>query len=101
MFSSLGSMYSKIQWEERSKLKPLAKWLHAFYSSHAEPEPIHIKKIMQLSGSKTKSFKHFKSNLKSSLKELINIGFLDNSLYIDPEFYLHVTRVKITYKRVS
>src|SRR3990167_9816790 len=55
LYSELGKMYSKIHWEQRKKLKPLAKWLHAFYSSHAEPEPVHIDRLMELCGSKMKS----------------------------------------------
>lgn len=100
LFCELGKQYSKIQWEQRKKLKPLAKWLHAFYSSHAEPEPIHLMRLMALCGSKTKNIKHFKENLKAALLELIHVGFLTPDVFIDEHFFLIVTRTKTAYKQV-
>jgi len=94
LFGELGKMYSKIHWEQRKKLKPLAKWLHAFYSSHAEPEPIHLDRLMELCGSKMKSLKHFKANLKNSIIELVKIHFIDPNVFIDENSFLHVTRTK-------
>lgn len=101
LFGELGRMYSKIHWNQRKKLKPLAKWLHAFYSSHAEPEPIHILRLMALSGSKTKSLKHFKENLRDAFLELIQIGFLNPDVLIDENYFVSVSRVRDAYKRVS
>ena len=92
LFGELGKMYSKIHWEQRKKLKPLAKWLHAFYSSHAIPEPIHLDRLMQLCGSKMKTVKHFKSNLRNSMIELVKISFIEPDVYIDENAFLHVTR---------
>lgn len=100
LFSELGKQYSKIQWEQRKKLKPLAKWLHAFYSSHAEPEPIHLMRLMALCGSKTKNMKHFKENLRAALLELIHVGFLTHDVFVDEHYYLIVTRTKTAYKQV-
>jgi len=100
LFSELGKQYSKIQWEQRKKLKPLAKWLHAFYSSHAEPEPIHLMRLMALCGSKTKNIKHFKENLRTALLELIYVGFLTPDVFIDEHYFLIVTRTKTAYKQV-
>ncbi len=94
LFGELGKMYSKIHWEQRKKLKPLAKWLHAFYSSHAKPEPIHLSRLMELCGSKMKTVKHFKANLRESLIELVRIGFLDPDVFIDENQFLHVVRTK-------
>ncbi len=101
LFAVLGRMYSKINWEQRKKLKLLAKWLHAFYSTHADPKPIHISKLMELSGSKTKEFKHFKAMLINALIELVKIGFLEQDIFIDKKFYVHVNRKKLAYKWVS
>ena len=100
LFRELGRMYSKIHWDQRKNLNPLAKWLHSFYSSHAEPEPIHLSRIMELTGSKTKQLKHFKENLRTALLELIKIGFLKNDAFIDHQHYLLVSRVKESYKQV-
>lgn len=101
LFSELGKMYSKIHWEQRKKLKPLAKWLHAFYSSHAEPEPIHLLRLMALSGSKTKNIKHFKEIARDAFLELIQIGFLNNDVCIDEHYFVSVSRVKESYKQVG
>lgn len=75
LFGNIGETYSKIHWEQRKKLGPLAKWLHSFYSSHADPAPILVSRIMKLSGSKTKSHRHFKPLLRRALFELTKIGF--------------------------
>ncbi|OGT32624.1 MAG: hypothetical protein A3C44_04510 [Gammaproteobacteria bacterium RIFCSPHIGHO2_02_FULL_39_13] len=100
LYSELGKMYTKVQWEQRKKLGPLAKWLHSFYSSHAEPDPIHLMRLMSLSGSKTKSIKHFKPILRNALKELMIVGFLTQDVFIDEQYYLVVTRSKEAYKQV-
>ncbi|MCX7122005.1 MAG: plasmid replication initiator TrfA [Gammaproteobacteria bacterium] len=100
LFSDLGKMYSKIHWEQRKKLKPLAKWLHAFYSSHAEPEPIHLLRLKELSGSKTKSLKHFKEIARDAFFELVQIRFLNPDVCIDERFFVTVSRVKEAYKQV-
>lgn len=70
------SQYSKVLWEQRQKLTPLAKWLHAFYSSHADPYGIKIQTIHKICGSKMKNLKHFKPILKESLHEMMKVGFL-------------------------
>lgn len=93
LFGRLGQTHSKIHWEQRSKLKPLAKWLHSFYSSHAEPMPILATKLKQLSGSKMKTLRHFKPTLRSALMELHKIGFLSD-FYIDMRNNVYVTRIK-------
>ncbi|OGT39929.1 MAG: hypothetical protein A3E81_02080 [Gammaproteobacteria bacterium RIFCSPHIGHO2_12_FULL_36_30] len=101
LYSELGKMYSKIHWDQRKQLKPLAKWLHAFYSSHAEPEPIPLLKLMSLSGSKTKNTKHFKEMLRDAFLELVRIGFLNNDVCIDEHYFVSVSRVKEKYKLVE
>ena len=87
------SLYTKIHWEQRMKLKPLAKWLHAYYSSHARPLPVPVAVLMKASGSKSKTFSHFKEQLKSSLSELAIIGFIKNDYFIDASNKLFVNRI--------
>ena len=67
-----------IDWDERLLLrkKPLAQFLHGYFSSHTKPYPITIEKIQQLSGSRTKRLAKFKENLKIALDELVLISFL-------------------------
>jgi hypothetical protein len=64
--------WTALDWEQRQKLrsKPLALWLHGFYSSHAKPFPIKVETLHQLSGSTTKNLRHFKANLKVALVDL-------------------------------
>jgi hypothetical protein len=53
--------------------KPLALWLHAFYSTHAKPYPIKVETLHRLCGSATKCLRAFKQNLKAALDELCSI----------------------------
>jgi len=88
-----GMLYSKILWEQRTKLNPLAKWLHSYYSSHAEPFTIKVVTIHAACGSKTKALKHFKPMLRNSLHDLVLIGFLEDC-WIDARNLVHVIRKK-------
>lgn len=69
-----------IDWDERLQLrkKPLAQFLHGFYSSHKSPYPVKVESLLQLSGSSIKQLWKFKQNLKTALDELVKIGFLEN-----------------------
>lgn len=67
---------TRIEWEQRLTLKPLAKWLHSFYASHREPYPYRVATLHQLCGSKTARLSHFRSSLKDSLEELVAAAFL-------------------------
>jgi len=68
--------WTATDWRQRQQLsrKPLALWLHGFFSSHAEPYPLKVETLMQWSGSQTKQEKHFKANLTKALDDLQAIG---------------------------
>ena len=68
--------WTATDWQQRQQLrrKPLALWLHGFYASHADPYPMKVEKLMQLSGSRTKQVKHYKANLKKNMALLQSIG---------------------------
>jgi hypothetical protein len=83
--------YSKILWDQRKKLNPLAKWLHSYYSSHAEPYAIKVSTLHLACGSKTKEMKHFKASLREALCELVQVGFLE-SYWIDARNLTHVEK---------
>lgn len=91
LFSNMS--YSKILWDQRKKLKPLGKWLHSYYTSHAEPYPIKVSTIHKASGSRTKAIKHFKPILRDALVELKMINFLEE-FWIDALNRVHVVRLK-------
>jgi hypothetical protein len=78
---SLIKLYAQTTWvdfEQRAKLrrKPLAQFLHGYYSSHKKPYPIKIETIHKLSGSKNKQMANFKTKVVSAMDELVKIGFL-------------------------
>lgn len=84
--------YTKINWDQRLNLTPLAKWLHAFYSSHEKPYALKVSTIFYLCGTRTKKLSHFKENLRGALNDLVKIGFL-RDFYIDVSNTLHVLRI--------
>lgn len=59
-------------WEQRKALigKPIALWLHGFYSTHANPYEYKIDTLYKLCGSEAKALKHFKERLNESLSAL-------------------------------
>jgi hypothetical protein len=70
--------FTRVEWGQRHCLarKPLAKWLHLYYASHAQPFAVSVAFLMEQSGSRTEETKAFRQNLKSALGELVTIGFL-------------------------
>lgn len=64
--------WTGIEWGQRQFLqsKPLALWLHSFYSSHANPYDYKIETLHKLCGSETKDVKEFKRGLSESLPHL-------------------------------
>jgi hypothetical protein len=79
---SIIRLYAQTTWvdfEQRAGLrrKPLAQFLHGYYSSHKIPFPVKIETIHKLSGSKNKRMANFKIQVEVALKELVKIGFLD------------------------
>lgn len=85
------SAYTLLDWSQRLKLRPLAKWLHGYYKSHAEPFPIRVSTFHEKTGSKTKRLYHFRGQLRSSLDQLVAVGFL-LSWRIDENDLVHVKR---------
>lgn len=63
--------WTRVQWDERHALKrPLAQWLHGFYSTHKKPFPIKVETIHNLCGSETKDLSRFRQTLRLALKEM-------------------------------
>ena len=63
------SSWTQIEWDERMKLKsrPLALWLHSYFSTHARPFPVSTAFLKEKTGSPTKLLKHFRVELKVAL----------------------------------
>jgi len=68
--------WTGIDHEQRITLKgkPLALWLHGFYSTHAKPFPIKVETLHALSGSTTGRMRRFKENLFAAFEELESVG---------------------------
>ena len=68
--------WTAINWEQRQDLrrKPLALWLHGYYASHANPYPLKVATLRDLSGSSTHELRRFKQNLSNALDALKNAG---------------------------
>lgn len=65
--------FTQVEWSIRHELggKPLAQWLHGFYSSHAKPFPIKIETLHKLCGSEAKDMWKFTQTLRRSLDALV------------------------------
>lgn len=68
--------WTAIDWQQRQQLrrKPLALWLHGFFASHADPHPMKVVTLQQLSGSQNKDRWGFKRDLIKALESLKLIG---------------------------
>lgn len=70
--------YTRLDWEQRLALRPLAKWLHSFYFTHREPFGYRVESLKKLCGSEAKQLYHFRQKLHMALQELQDGGFLDS-----------------------
>ena len=61
--------FTQIEWAVRHALngKPLAQWLHGFYTSHAKPFPLKIETLHRLCGSEAKRMTDYKVDLRRNL----------------------------------
>lgn len=64
--------FTHIDWKIRKLLskKPIAQWLHGYYSSHAKPYPVKIETLKMMSGSKNKAYSSSKQNVENALESL-------------------------------
>jgi hypothetical protein len=62
--------FTQLEWAVRQQLdgKPLAQWLHGFFSSHAAPLPISVGKLRELCGSEIGRERAFKEKLRKALE---------------------------------
>jgi len=64
--------WTQLEWQERMALKskPLAQWLHSFYSSHAAPFPLSTAYLHNKCGNTRHLLKNFHTDLKCALATL-------------------------------
>jgi hypothetical protein len=86
--------YTRIDWQVRSQLSPLEKWLHAFYSTNQNPYPMKVETIHKLCGSRMAEMKSFRRAIKAALGRLTTVGFL-SAWAIDDTDKVKVTRSQL------
>jgi hypothetical protein len=61
--------FTQIEWSVRHALngRPLAQWLHGFFSSHAQPYPLKIETLHRLCGSESCEMWKFAQTLRQAL----------------------------------
>jgi hypothetical protein len=66
------SQFTRIDWSVRHELdgKPLAKWLHGFYSSHAKPHDLKLSTLLELAGCENAKPRSSRQNLRKALESL-------------------------------
>jgi hypothetical protein len=89
------SQWTALDWQQRQQLKrkPLAKALHAFYSSHRTPFALKVATLRDLTGSRNADLRDFKRKVGLALKELVRIGFLTD--YTVEGDLVHVQRARV------
>lgn len=93
------TQYTRLDWEQRLALSPMAKKLHSFYVTHAQPFPMKVETLHSLCNSKIKLLSQFRPALKRTLERLKSIGFLE-SFSIDKKTDL-VTVVRASKSNVQ
>ena len=83
--------FTLIDWRDRLALgsKQLAKWVHAFYATHAQPHPIRVSTLKDLCGSEAKDLNDFRRDVKRALEELRSRRLI-RSWHIDARDLVHV-----------
>lgn len=68
-----GDQYTNVNWSIRQALhgKPLAQWVHGFYSTHARSYDYKVETLHQLCGSRASSLSDFKKDLRRSLEAVV------------------------------
>lgn len=68
--------FTQVNWDIRQGLlKPLAKWLHGFYSTHRNPVPMRAATLHRLCGSEAKTVKSFvESSLNRALEDVVAVS---------------------------
>lgn len=83
------NQYSRIDWEQRMKLRGrLAKFLHAYLPTHSTkkaPTFIKVENLKKLSKSNTKHLWKFRQTLRKAIAELHEVGALDESWFDDAD----------------
>lgn len=89
--------YTQMDWDQRRRLSPMAKWVHAFYSTHGsvhgapKPYPLKLTTLHSLCGSSCQNLTLFRYSFTRALEENVQVGFF-KSYRIDDHYLVHVDR---------
>lgn len=86
--------YSHIDWHQRQTLTTsLAKWLHGFYATHAEPFAYKVETIKSLCGSTVERLSDFRKLLRKALDELEACGAIKKGSHITEDDLVMIAKV--------
>lgn len=93
MLAIYESGYSLIDWDQRQSLgnNSLAKWIHSFYATHAQPFPYKVETLKTLSGSEAGRLSKFREMLRSALDQVLGTGAIE-SWSIDKNDLVHIVK---------
>ena len=102
MLSIYESGYALIDWNQRQSLgnNSLAKWLHSFYATHAQPYPYKVETIKILSGSTAGRLSKFRSMLRIALDQVVETGSIQ-SWEIDGNDLVKITKTPIKLPKLN
>lgn len=102
MLSIYESGYALIDWNQRQSLgnNSLAKWLHSFYATHAQPYPYKVETIKILSGSTAGRLSKFRSMLRTALDQVVETGSIQ-SWEIDGNDLVKITKTPIKLPKLN
>lgn len=69
---------TRIDWETRLSLSPLAKWLHCDVLSHRTPWPVSLERLHQMCGSKCKDPKEWRKLVQAAMTSLVTTGTIES-----------------------
>ncbi len=75
--------YSRVDWNTRLKLPPMAKFLHAFYHTTENPIPLSVESLHKLMESRIVEMRQYRYGLKKALQLLVDHGFAKEAK-VDP-----------------
>ncbi len=72
--------WTATDWQQRQDLKgkPLALWLHGYYSTHAAPHPVSVEYLHRVSGSRDRSMRGYKQRLIKAHEQLQEVGAIND-----------------------
>lgn len=93
----MADQFTQVDWSIRRVLtgKPLAQWLHGFYSSHASPYPLRVDTLHRLCGSSAVLMSDFRKDLRRGLR-FLEEAYASKGQLFSSEFHGDLLHVRTT-----